>query len=78
MTRACKRCRPAHKLGIMLAERVYLCDGSMIEEYVSLCDSCREQAALENQAARQRQASIFDLPLLEFLFTHPSAKEPTR
>jgi len=78
MTRACRRCRPEHKLGIMGMETVDLPDGTTVEERVSLCDPCRQRADLENKAAKKRMAHIFDLPFLEWLFTAPSREEPAR
>lgn len=78
MIKACVRCRPAHKLGIMEAHRIPLPDGTLVEEWTSLCEPCREAAAEENQAGRKRLAKVLDLPVLEFLFTAPSAKEPAR
>jgi len=78
MTRACTRCRPAVKLGLMNSVSVDLPDGSTVEEVTTLCDSHRQQAAKENKAGRLRLAKPTDLPLLEFLFTAPSAKEPVR
>lgn len=77
MNKSCVRCKPKHhRLGIMQAERVDLPDGTVVEEYTALCRPCRRAADADNRAASRRRVSLRDLPLLEWLFTAPSAKEP--
>lgn len=79
MNKSCLRCKPKHhRLGVMQAERVTLPDGTLVEEWTSLCRPCRKAAHAENAVAARRLAKTFDLPLLEFLFTAPSAKESAR
>ncbi len=79
MNKSCVRCKPRHhRLGIMQAERVDLPDGTVVEEYTALCQPCRRAAQAENKAAHRRRVSMRDLPLLEWLFTAPSAKEPAQ
>ena len=57
---------------------VRLPDGTTVEEWTSLCDAHRKEAAKENTAGRNRRAKVTDLPLLEFLFTAPSREEPAQ
>lgn len=78
MIRACRRCRPGTRPGVMVAQRVAPPGWGMIEEYVSLCTACRSDADAENLAGSRRLAKSTDVLVLEALFTAPSTKEPAR
>lgn len=53
MTPACRRC-PEPKMALITSTRGRGPSGEVIEVQVALCQPCRQKAAKENQAAKER------------------------